>query len=195
MQLIRCTAKLRKEMGLKKDDLVEESPRFSLLGQWHANLVYVNRRKCILFVNDMTLFNFMAADMPRSEIRNLGDMFRLFLRSVLSEEGLGEEALAKVLGEYSEIRFGKSNDRSVLGSINDLAYHYEFSILESGGVQSAAIPSIIKKLNPMPMNKKGGCIWPAEELRKLYESATWQGAPARRPKARSARLGPPLSAA
>ncbi len=49
MQLIHCTNKLQKEMGLKKADLCEVEPKFSYLGSWHANLIYVGGRKCILF--------------------------------------------------------------------------------------------------------------------------------------------------
>ena len=63
MQLMRCTKKLQKEMGLKQSDLCEEEPRFSYLGPWHANLIYIDRRKCVLFVNDNTLFNFIAPDL------------------------------------------------------------------------------------------------------------------------------------
>ena len=54
MQLIRCTLKLQKEMGFKKSDLREDEPVFSYLGSWHANLIHIDRRKCILFVNDKT---------------------------------------------------------------------------------------------------------------------------------------------
>ncbi len=57
MQLIRCTKKLQKEMGLKQSGLCTEEPRFLYLGPWHANLIHIDRRKCILFVNDNTLFN------------------------------------------------------------------------------------------------------------------------------------------
>jgi hypothetical protein len=172
MQLIRCTGKIQKEMGLKKSDLIEESPRFSFLGQWHTNLIYINRRKCILFVNDKTLFNFIVPDVSRAEIRKLGDIFRLNFSCVLSAEGYSRELVEKALSEYSEIKYGKSNDRSVLGSINDLAFRYEYWIFESGGVHSAEIPSIIQKLNRMPMKKKVGYIWPADEILKLYQSAT-----------------------
>ena len=58
MQLIRCTKKLQKEMGLKQSDLCAEEPCFSYLGSWHVNLIHFDRRKCVLFVNDKTLFNF-----------------------------------------------------------------------------------------------------------------------------------------
>ena len=73
MQLIRCTGKLQKEMGLKKTDLLEAEPHFSYLGSWHANLIHIDRRKCVLFVNDKTLFNFIAPDVYRTEIRNLNN--------------------------------------------------------------------------------------------------------------------------
>ena len=43
MQLIRCTGKLQKEMGLKKSDLCEAIPKFSYLGSWHANLIFIDR--------------------------------------------------------------------------------------------------------------------------------------------------------
>ena len=48
MQLIHCTGKLQQEMGLKKADLCEVAPKFYYLGSWHADLLYIDRRKCVL---------------------------------------------------------------------------------------------------------------------------------------------------
>ena len=172
MQLIRCTAKLIKELGIKKSELVEESPKFSYLGQWHANLIYINRRKCVLFANDKTLINFIVPDVSRKEIRNLGNMFESMFHCILADEGYSQEQIEKVLAEYSEIEIGKSNNRSVLGSLNDLAFHYEHSILESGGPHSAAIPSIISRLNRMPMHASRKSMFPIKELQKLYPPAS-----------------------
>ena len=124
MQLIRCTAKLIKEMGLKKSDLVEESPTFSYLGQWHANLTYINGRNCVLFANDRTLINFIVPDVSRSEIRELSLMFKEIFRCILVSEGYEKAVVEKILTEYSDVSYGKSNNRSVLGSLNDLAFHY-----------------------------------------------------------------------
>ncbi len=86
MQLIRCTQKLQKEMGLKKSDLREDEPAWSYLGSWHANVIHIDRRKCILFVNDTTLFNFIAPDVGRVQIRELGTLFRGYLQCVLGEK-------------------------------------------------------------------------------------------------------------
>ena len=159
-------------MGLKKADLETGEPLFSFLGQWHSNLVYINRKKCVLFVNDKTLFNFIVPNVLRADIRQLGEMFRSHLNYALANEGFPKELRKKVLNEYDEISFGKSNSRSVLGNINDLSFHYEVWIVENGGVNDADIPATIKQLNRMPMRKKVGYIWPEEEIRKLYETAT-----------------------
>ena len=72
--------------------------------------------------------------------------------------------------EYQEIEYSNTNSKSVLGSMNDLAFHYKYHILSEGGVHSSALPNIIKKLNRMPM----GAIeyrFPIEALKAMYENA------------------------
>ena len=151
MQLIRCTKKLQKEMGLKQSDLCDEEPHFSYLGPWHANLINIDRRKCVLFVNDRTLFNFIAPDVSRVQIRGLNKLFKGYLSCVLADEDIAAADREKILSEYDEVGFANTNSKSVLGSMNDLAFHYKCSILEAGGVHSPAVPEIIRRLNRMPM--------------------------------------------
>jgi len=103
MQIIRCTQKLLKEMGLKSIDLCTFEPNFSYLGSWHANLLHIDSKK-------------------------------------------------------------------VLGSMNDLAFHYKRRILFDGGIFNALIPDIINKLNHMPMGSIG-YKFVSEELKLFCESA------------------------
>jgi phosphoribosyl-ATP pyrophosphohydrolase len=165
MQILRCTAKLQKEMGLKKSDLSDQKFASKILGQWHSNLIYINRKKCVLFVNDDTLFNFIVADLRRNQIKNLADVFRLNLSCVLHSEGIKTKIVDKILDEYSEIAFAKSDSRKVLGNLNDLAFHYEYFIKEAGGVHSYEVPSIIKNLNRMPMKREKRFFHPADEIK------------------------------
>ena len=174
MQLIHCTGKLRKEMGLKKADLCEVVQIFSYLGPWHANLMYIDRRKCVLFVNDKTLFNFIAADVSRADIRNLGVLFRSLLQCMLSDEGLEASAKEKIMSEYDELGYAKTQNRSVLGSMNDLVFHYKYHIQDAGGVHSYEIPGIIQKLNRMPMGALE-YAYPIEALRAMYGASTEVG--------------------
>ena len=171
MQLIRCTGKLQKEMGLKKADLSQAEDQVGILGQWHANLIHIDRKKCVLFVNDRTLSNFLVPDLPRSEIRKLGSIFYEWLAPVLFAEGYSEQQVGFVRSEYKEIEYAASNSRKILGHIKDIAFHYEVNIHSAGGVHSPEIPEIIKKLNRMPMNASRECTWPYEELKKVVEGA------------------------
>lgn len=171
MQLIRCTKKLQKEMGLKKSDLSGSEPKLSFLGPWHANLIYIDRRKCILLVNDKTLFNFIIPDVSRAQIQKLDELFKGYFECVLPEEGFGKIDKERIMTEYQEIEYSNTNSKSVLGSMNDLAFHYKYHILSEGGVHSSALPNIIKKLNRMPM----GAIeyrFPIEALKAVYENAS-----------------------
>jgi hypothetical protein len=134
MQVIHCTSKLQKEMGLKKADLCEVSPKFSYLGSWHANLLYIDRRKCILFANDKTLFNFIATDVSRAQIRDLGDLFKGLLRCVLSDEDFIESVQEKILFEYHELGFA--------------------GLYFSGDEAEESIDSLAVELHPLAYNMK-----------------------------------------
>ena len=157
-------------MGLKKSDLSGSEPKLSFLGPWHANLIYIDRRKCILLVNDKTLFNFIIPDVSRAQIQKLDELFKEYFEYVLPEEGFGKIDKERIMTEYQEIEYSNTNSKSVLGSMNDLAFNYKYHILSEGGVHSSALPNIIKKLNRMPM----GAIeyrFPIEALKAMYENA------------------------
>lgn len=82
-----------------------------------------------------------------------------------------DPAREKIMSEYDEVGYARTNSKRVLGSMNDLAFHYKYHILEEGGVHSPAVPGIIRKLNHMPM----GAIkyaFPIEALKAMYETAT-----------------------
>lgn len=148
---MRCTRKLQREMGLATAHLTGQVTDDGVLGPWHANLVYIERRKCVLFVNDATRFNFIAADIPRAQIRKLDECFRLHLSALLADYGLPDRAREAVCAEASEIGYAGGTDKSVLGTLNDLAFHYKHLVRVHGGVHSAAVPGIIRQLNEMPM--------------------------------------------
>lgn len=166
MQIIRCTKKLQKAMGLKTSDLVEVAPYNSLLGSWHANLIDIDRTDCILFVNDQTLFNFIIPDVPKTQIKDLSHLFKGFLQCVLAEEGFPQSIQQAILADYADIDYSNTNSKKVLGSMNDMAFHYQCHI-EDCGIHSYLVPNIIKKINRIPF-KSIGYKYPIELLNSLY---------------------------
>lgn len=163
--------KTPKRNGAKRSDLSEDEPKESYLGSWHANLIYIDRKKCLLFVNDKTLFNFIVPDISRAQIKELSNIFRVNLECVLAAEGVSPKAKTKIMSEYSSIKYTNTNSKSILGSMNDLAFHYKYLIQSEGGVHSYAVPSIIKKLNHMPMGALE-YVFSIDAMEAVFKNAT-----------------------
>ena len=85
----------------------------------------------------------------------------------MSDEGFEQKVKDKILEEYREIGYANTNNRNVLGSMNDLAYHYKYHILDEGGLYSAAVPDIIRRLNRMPMSAIG-YKYSIDAIRQFY---------------------------
>jgi hypothetical protein len=171
MPIIHCSEKLRKEMGLKDSDLVPVKLIAESLGSWHANLLLIKRKKCVLFVNDRTRMNFIVPDVTRDCIKELGTMFIGMLHTVLVEEGFTEAQCKTISGNGAAIRFSKTASKSVLGSVNDFAAHYEYRILEAGSLHSPEIPDIIRQLNRMPVSSIK-YQFPVDAMRAAVETET-----------------------
>jgi hypothetical protein len=172
MQLIRCTQKLLREIGIKKSDLVDDDPQFGYLRTWYANLIWIDRRKCVLFTNEGTLYSFLVGDIKKANLTKFDHLFLSNLRANLESEKFDSQIIDKVLKEYSEIAIGKTKSKSVLGSMNDLALLFKFNIQHNGGVMACDVIDINQKLNRVPM----GAIdysYSIEQLRtKLKQLAT-----------------------
>lgn len=157
MPLIRCTAKLFKEIGVKDADLINDAPAESHhhLGAWYANLLRIDRRKCVLFTNEATLYSFMVYGVRKADLDDFGHFFMAYLGLNLEYEGFGDEIIEKVLKEDNQIGFGRTQSRSVLGSMNDLANQYWFYLKGHVDVSDFEMVQINQKINRTPMGPLG----------------------------------------
>ena len=130
MRIIHCTRKLLKELDVP---LVEPDkiPLFTEgIGNWYANLLLrIDGRKCLLFTNEKSLFTFLIPKVLKANLKNIEDEFLIHLNYNLQNEGFGLNVINKIMHEYQEIGFAKTISKSLLGSMNDLAYQYEFQIM------------------------------------------------------------------
>ena len=105
-----------------------------------------------------------------AQISELDKLFKGYLSCVLADAGISEADRARILSEYDEVEYANTNSKSVLGSMNDLAFHYKYSIQEAGGVHSPDVPGIIRRLNRMPMGALK-FVFPIGALKALYQTA------------------------
>ena len=149
MAIIKCTAKLLKDLGVKPANAAGESPG---LFEWHANLLRLDRKKYVLFTNDQTLYSFLVrwTKMPKTE--GLPERFRLGLFKNLMSEGLPEKQIEWLMRQHAQIEITKTNSRSVLGSMNDLAFQVKYMVYRNGRLDETELPEMTRQLNRTPMS-------------------------------------------
>ncbi|MBZ0221165.1 MAG: hypothetical protein K8I01_12135 [Candidatus Methylomirabilis sp.] len=167
MRILYSTQKLLKELNVSFSDPGEVSSSEGL-GNWYANLLRIERRKCLLFTNEKSLYSFLVPAVLKENLKHIEQEFLVHLMLNLKYEGFGPKVLEKVSAEYRQIGFSKTASRSVLGSMNDIAYHYEVYIHMDGGIENAKILQINHKINRMPMSAIG-YKYSIEALRKVVE--------------------------
>jgi hypothetical protein len=168
MRIIHCTKKLLKELDVPLVDPDKIPQPTEGLGNWYANLLRIDRRKCLLFTNEKSLYTFLIPKVLKANLKSIEQEFLIHLSYNLQYEGFGLEVINRVMQEYQEIGFAKTVSKSVLGSMNDFAYHYEFQIMREGGIENIRILHLNKKINRTPM----GALkynFPIETLKKLLE--------------------------
>src|SRR4030066_1868405 len=151
MRIIHCTRKLLKELDVPLVELDKILPPTEGIGNWYANLLRIDRRKCLLFTNKKTLYTFLIPKVLKNNLKNIEEEFLINLNYNLQNEGFSLEVINKIMQEYQEIGFAKTVSKSVLGSMNDLAYQYEFEIMRSEGIDNIRIPQLNQRINRTPM--------------------------------------------
>ncbi|MEE9270158.1 MAG: hypothetical protein V3V49_07845 [Candidatus Krumholzibacteria bacterium] len=151
MLLFRCTKKLLHELRVEPDERFE-SDEGGFLGSWFAHLLRIERRKCVLFTNSGTLYSFLVVGLRRPEFQNFRDTFVRHLLTNLSREGLDVIVARRLAADSEPVAYAKTNNRSVLGSMNELAFLATAYIEDGGGLESCDLLSMNYRLNRTPMS-------------------------------------------
>lgn len=144
MQLIRCTQKMLKELKQEPTNVV---PLNGLLGSWHANIFFIERRKCVLVTNDSTLYTLFIPYLKKADFQTFHLVFGQHLFKNLMREGFTQKQIEAVLDEHQEIKYAKTNNRSVLGSMNDQRFQLEYRVQMNGGLGTTDIYALNHDLN------------------------------------------------
>jgi len=153
--ILRCTAKLLKEMRISKQDLVEEESRPSLLNDWYANIFFLSRKKNLIFTNTRTLYTFISFDVTRAQIKNIGEIFRQGLGNALLDEDFDGATIQRIINDCKEIHIGRTQDKSILGVMVDRVKSVRWMVQErEDGWNPSNLSEVVKQLNRTPLLTK-----------------------------------------
>jgi uncharacterized protein DUF6933 len=155
--LLRCTARLLKLLGSRSGPLVGADAG---VDDWYANVLMIERRKCLLLVHAETLFAVLDTDVRVKQFNDLGLYVATLVVDALASEGLAGTALGPT--DPAGVRVAKTASRSVLGHLNEMAFEVEHTIAASGGLQLADVAEVNRRLRRGLHGRDGDYVVPLE---------------------------------
>lgn len=126
---------------------------------WYANVLWLERHKCLLLTHAGTLFSVFVPDVRASQLRPLSPYVVGVLAAALASEDLPPSALGTLDPDALEV--AKTASRSVLGFMNDMAVHIDYAVATAGGLSRCDADAISRHLRRTPYNR-GGYLYPID---------------------------------
>ena len=170
MLQFRCTGNAQKVLRIKPSELKEIKEPDSLLGNWYVNMTTIDRRKVILFMNEKTLYSFMAVGVKKSNINLIHETFIILLEKLLTNDGINQDKIIRTTDEYLEFEYTKTNSRTLLGNMNDIMSFYKHMIYSScSSLKYCDMWEIINNINRIPQ-RNIGWKYSVDAMRELITS-------------------------
>lgn len=155
--LLRCTARLLKLLGDRAGPLAEVAPGKD---DWYANVLIIERRKCLLIVHADTLFAVFEPDVRVAQFDNLGIYAATLVVDALTSEGMSGAALGPT--DPASVRVAKTTSRSMLGHLNQMALEIEHAVASGGGLQRVDIAEVNRSMRRGLHGRDGRYVVPIE---------------------------------
>lgn len=134
--VLRCTKKLLSLLG-RGVALTEQPPSDD---DWYANVLWIDRRKCLLIAHADTLFPVFRVDVRLAELRPPGPYVVRAVEEELCAEGLPRDVLGRL--DAKDVHVARTASRSILGFMNEMAFHLSYQIQLEGGINVCDIRAL-----------------------------------------------------
>jgi hypothetical protein len=89
---------------------------------WHVHIYNLNKRKHIVFVNDLTRLAIIIDGIRTGQLEKLKEKFLLTLQEYLTREGFNDSLINTYIDLSAEVIITKTNNRSVLGTMKEVMF-------------------------------------------------------------------------
>jgi len=128
MFTVRCTQKLLRRL----EHTEETTPPTTVLGDWYANVLYSRPHQLVLCVSERSL---LPVVLPAKEAHTLAPRLAVTVGHVLQRLGVASALIEKEQNEMRAFAYGRTQNRRVLGSLNDLIFQLSW-YLHDGPAES-----------------------------------------------------------
>ena len=162
MVILRGTKKLLKALDVKPVEAL--APSTNVLGEWYAHLIETAAGDLVIFANARTL---LSVALPTSALARLIPLFAARVYNLLRAIGVPDRLAAQEIVAYQDVLLAKTADRSVLGSLNEIARYYQYVAEASKPDAPLSLQEVELELSRY-LHKPLGYRYPAEIAIDLF---------------------------
>jgi hypothetical protein len=140
---LRCTGKVLKLLDRTAGRLTLISAAASD-HDWYINLIWLDRRKCLLMTHAGTLFSVLAVDVRQADLNQIGPLIVALIERELGAERLPIDTFGQL--DPAGVQLAKTASRSVLGCMNDMALICKYAVIEARALAYCDIPALNRDL-------------------------------------------------
>jgi len=178
MPVLRLTSKLLSDID--DSPLSDSAATPSPLGDWYGHIFTMDRHKCILFINEPTLFVSLACWVIKSHYRRIVPFFCEMLTLTLRNHVFGQGEIDFILGLHKDMTVGKTLNPSMTASLSNRIANAKSMIERHGDYGNCDWSAINILLNKTPM-KPIGYSNSLEQMRSLLARLERERIPERSP--------------
>lgn len=147
--ILRCTTRMLGVLG-KNLALADVPPGED---DWYANVLWIERRKCLLLTHTGTLYPVFAPEVRAGDVRPPGPLVTTLVRDALEQEGLPADAVGQL--DPADVRIARTASRQILGFMNETAQTIRFAVERAGGLENLDLDELGRFLRRNLHNRDG----------------------------------------
>ena len=156
--VVRCTRRLLDLLGGRALTLTDLPPTDE---DWYANLLWLDRKKCLLLTHAGTLFSAFPAGVRTADLRPLGPYVVNAIEAELRSENLPPDTFGRL--HPDAVRLAKTASRSTLGFMNEMAVHLRYEVADAGGLSHCNSSALNHHLR-RTLHNRGGYVTRSSSL-------------------------------
>jgi hypothetical protein len=141
---------------------------------WYANLVRLDRRRCLLLTHTATLFTIIEAGLTAAALRRTQALVTGLIDRELVNESLPPDTFGRLHDQ--PLHIATTADRSILGCMNDMTVRCQYAIDQAGGLPHTDLPDLNRSLR-RNINSTRGYQQPIHLATAHRPSPAWPGPP------------------
>ena len=133
-------------------------------GDWYANLLWLDRQKCLLLTHSGTLFSVFRPGVRVADFRPIGPYVVGAIEAELLAENLPSDTFGQL--DAASVCLARTASRNVLGFMNEMAFQVRYNVERNGGLDRCETGTINHQLR-RTLHNKGEYVFPLDLVAQL----------------------------